>query len=92
MAWINTVTGRTAPSGLGLTLVHEHLSSGFPGWFMAKAVPAERLGKIPPHWEPTHLFKRILPRMKELGLTEAEIQTMLAENPARYFAGVEPPR
>jgi len=51
----------------------------------------ELLGKLMPNWEPTHLFKRILPRLRELGLAEADIQTMLVDNPARYFRGVEAP-
>jgi phosphotriesterase-related protein len=45
---------------------------------------------IPPHlaeiWQPTHLFKRILPRLREAGATEETIRTMLVENPRRYFA------
>src|SRR5262249_10170067 len=55
-------------------------------------VPGEALAQFLPNWEPTHLFKRILPRMRELGLSEVDIQTMMVENPARYFGGVEPPR
>ena len=44
------------------------------------------------NWEPTHLFKRILPRMRELGLTEPQIHTLLVDNPARFFRGQEPPQ
>jgi len=32
MATINTVTGTCAPQDLGFTLIHEHLTAGFPGW------------------------------------------------------------
>jgi phosphotriesterase-related protein len=32
MRTIRTVTGTCAPEGLGLTLVHEHLMVGWPGW------------------------------------------------------------
>lgn len=32
MAAINTATGTCAPKDLGFTLIHEHLSAGFPGW------------------------------------------------------------
>jgi phosphotriesterase-related protein len=32
MAAINTATGTCAPKELGFTLIHEHLSAGFPGW------------------------------------------------------------
>jgi predicted metal-dependent phosphotriesterase family hydrolase len=30
--------------------------------------------------------------MRELGLTQADIDTIFVDNPRRYFAGVEPPR
>ena len=32
MPSINTATGTCAPKDLGFTLIHEHLSAGFPGW------------------------------------------------------------
>jgi phosphotriesterase-related protein len=37
-------------------------------------------------WEPTHIFRRILPRLREAGVPERKIETMLVENPRRYFA------
>jgi phosphotriesterase-related protein len=55
-------------------------------------VPPELIAAHSPQWEPAHLFKRILPRLREGGVTEAQVRTMLVENPARYFEGVEPPR
>lgn len=45
-----------------------------------------------PNWEPTHLFKRILPQLKARGVTEAELRTIFVDNPKRYFQGVEAPR
>ncbi len=53
---------------------------------------AEALAAAMPNWEPTHLFKRIVPRLRERGVSEADLQTMFAENPARYFRGEEPAR
>jgi len=29
---INTVTGKCNARDLGFTLIHEHLTAGFPGW------------------------------------------------------------
>jgi phosphotriesterase-related protein len=55
-------------------------------------VTAERLGQLAPQWDPTHLFKNILPIMRAQGLTEAAERTLLVDNPARYFRGSEPPR
>lgn len=45
-----------------------------------------------PDWEPTHLFKRILPKMRERGVTDADIRKIFVENPKRYFGGNESPR
>jgi phosphotriesterase-related protein len=49
-----------------------------------------RAFEVPPgvlaDWEPTHLFRRIIPRLLEAGVREEEIEIMLAENPRRYFA------
>src|ERR1700754_2211578 len=39
MEWIHTVTGPIRPEQLGLTLVHEHLLIGYPGWFMDALAP-----------------------------------------------------
>lgn len=64
---------------------------GRPSFDGKRVLPPELLKKLMPNWEPTHLFKRILPRMRELGLAEADIQTMLVDNPARYFRGEQAP-
>jgi phosphotriesterase-related protein len=53
---------------------------------------AEAIAASMPNWESTHLFKRILPRLRERGVTEADLQTILVDNPRRYFRGEEPPR
>jgi phosphotriesterase-related protein len=53
---------------------------------------SEALAAAMPNWEVTHLFKRIVPRLRERGLTEADLQTIFVDNPRRYFLGVEPPR
>jgi phosphotriesterase-related protein len=40
---------------------------------------------VMPDWEPTHLFRRVIPRLREAGVPDAKIATMLVENPRRYF-------
>ncbi|MFQ5514714.1 MAG: phosphotriesterase [Myxococcota bacterium] len=42
MEWVQTVTGRCRPDQLGLTLVHEHLLVGYPGWQMDALAPPFR--------------------------------------------------
>jgi phosphotriesterase-related protein len=37
-------------------------------------------------WQPTHLFRKIIPRLRDAGVPQAKIETMLVENPRRYFA------
>jgi phosphotriesterase-related protein len=39
------------------------------------------------NWQPTHLFKNLLPKMREAGVSEEKIKTMLVDNPQRWFAG-----
>ncbi|MFQ5352484.1 MAG: phosphotriesterase [Candidatus Binatia bacterium] len=42
-------------------------------------------------WQPTHFFKRVIPRLEEKGVTTDQIAQMLDENPRRFFAGEELP-
>jgi phosphotriesterase-related protein len=37
------------------------------------------------NWKPTHIFKNILPKLREAGVPEQKINTMMVENPRRYF-------
>lgn len=37
------------------------------------------------NWKPTHIFKNILPKLREAGVPEQKINAMLVENPRRYF-------
>ena len=57
MEWIQTVTGRAKPEELGMTLVHEHLLIGFPGWYM---------DALAPKFERTEALARGVDRLQEL--------------------------
>jgi phosphotriesterase-related protein len=52
--------------------------------------PAQ-IAEYMPNWQPTHLFKNILPELSKRGVTQGDIQTMLVDNPKRYFAGEHSP-
>lgn len=39
-----------------------------------------------PNWKPTHVFKNIVPALREAGVTQAKIDAMLIDNPRRFFA------
>ena len=41
-----------------------------------------------PDWRPTTIFRTIVPQLREGGLDEADIDTLLVENPRRFFTGV----
>jgi phosphotriesterase-related protein len=62
MEWIQTVTGRCRPDELGMTLIHEHLLVGFPGWQMDAIAP--------PFKRPEALARGVdvLQELRELGV------------------------
>jgi len=39
------------------------------------------------NWSYTHIFKDIIPQLKQAGVTDAQIGQMLVENPKRIFGG-----
>jgi phosphotriesterase-related protein len=41
-----------------------------------------------PQWEPTHLFQRVIPKLRNAGVPEEAITAMTDENPRRWFQGV----
>jgi phosphotriesterase-related protein len=43
-----------------------------------------------PDWNPTHLFKRIIPMLRDAGVSAGDIATITDENPARWFQGTRP--
>jgi len=51
-------------------------------WF-----PEEMVAMLAPKWTFTHLFEEVLPTLRELGVTDEQIATMLDVNPARWLAG-----
>jgi phosphotriesterase-related protein len=63
---------------------------GRPSFDGKHLLTAERIARYLPLWDSTHLFKRILPKLRALGVSEADIETMLVANPARYFRGALP--
>ncbi len=38
-------------------------------------------------WNPTHFHRRIVPKLLEAGATKPQIDTLLVDNPRRFFAG-----
>ena len=38
-------------------------------------------------WNPSHFSLRIVPKLKDLGVTDEQIDALLIDNPRRFFAG-----
>jgi phosphotriesterase-related protein len=67
--------------GYAERLVLSHDASCHTDWF-----PHEVIDKGG-HWSFTHISNDVLPALRERGVTDAQITTMLVDNPARYFSG-----
>jgi phosphotriesterase-related protein len=65
---------------------------GRPSFDGKEVILPAQLEQLQPDWQPTHLFKNILPKLRAQGLTREQERTLFVDNPARYFAGEEPPR
>jgi phosphotriesterase-related protein len=64
------------------------LSHDFVGAFLGRSprrTPENEQALAP--WSYTHLFKTVLPKLRTIGVSEAQIQTMLVDNPRRFFEG-----
>jgi phosphotriesterase-related protein len=51
-------------------------------WF-----PPELVGQMAPNWHFTFLFETVLDELRAGGVTDAQIDQMLVDNPARWLAG-----
>jgi phosphotriesterase-related protein len=39
------------------------------------------------NWHPTHLFRNIIPALKQGGVSDEQIKTIVEDNPRRLFEG-----
>jgi phosphotriesterase-related protein len=49
------------------------------------------VAQIVPNWTLTHLFERIFPALRAMGISETDLDHIVTENPRRYFAGTHAP-
>jgi phosphotriesterase-related protein len=68
--------------GYAGSMVLSHDASCYIDWFPPEVIP-----RFAPAWNFEHLFDDVLPALRERGVTDAQITTMLVDNPRRYFAG-----
>ncbi|MGI8332288.1 phosphotriesterase family protein [Actinomadura scrupuli] len=67
-------------------MVLSHDASCFIDWF---APDPQRLREVlTPNWHYEHISDDVLPALRELGVTEAQLDQMLVQNPRRYFSHV----
>jgi len=50
----------------------------------------EQIARFAPSWHYGHLFNDVLPALRERGVSETQLETMLVGNPRRYFSGPSP--
>jgi phosphotriesterase-related protein len=68
--------------GYAGSMVLSHDAACHIDWFPMSAIP-----QFAPAWHFEHLFDDVLPALRELGVTGKQIETMLVDNPRRYFSG-----
>ena len=47
----------------------------------------EHVEKIAPNWTMTHLFERIFPELRRMGVAQTDLDAILLDNPRRFFGG-----
>ncbi len=76
---VDTVV-RLCERGHASRLVLSHDYSSFIDWF-----PEEDLARRLPNWHYLHIHRDVIPALKRRGITDAQIQTMLVDNPKTIF-------
>lgn len=77
---VDTVAAMCA-RGYAESMVLSHDAACYIDWFPPGTVP-----QFAPNWHFQHLFDDVLPALRERGVTDAQIETMLVSNPRRYFS------
>jgi phosphotriesterase-related protein len=66
-------------------MVLSHDASCYIDWF-AGPDPDELKAAMTPNWHYNHISDDVLPMLRERGVSDSQITTMLVENPKRYFS------
>ena len=64
------------------------LSSDYVNCWVGRVTGGLDLIKACPNWSQSHVMKNILPRLREGGVADQAIQTMMVDNPRSYFGGI----
>jgi phosphotriesterase-related protein len=68
--------------GYATKMVLSQDAACYNDWFNEKELAARA-----PRWSYFHILDDVVPALKERGVTDAQIHTMLVENPRRFFEG-----
>ena len=71
--------------GYAEKIVLAHDASCFIDWFDNDMIKA-----VAPNWHYEHISNDVIPALREAGVTEDQITTMMETNPRRYFEDVSP--
>jgi phosphotriesterase-related protein len=76
---------RLVRAGRGRQIVVSHDSV----WcWRGEPIPSrDVLAQMEKIWNPTHFLTRIVPKLREEGVSDAQIEALLVDNPRRFFAG-----
>jgi phosphotriesterase-related protein len=72
-------------AGYADRMVLAHDASCYIDWFAHGNV-----AEVAPNWHYEHISNDVLPALRERGVTEAQLTTMLVDNPRRYFERSDP--
>jgi phosphotriesterase-related protein len=76
---VNTVA-KMCKVGHAGKMVLSHDAACFNDW-----LPEETLPVMVPNWHYTHIHDDVIPALKERGVTDEQIKTMLVDNPRKIF-------
>lgn len=69
-------------------IVLSHDTACYMDYFSGRAAQ-EALAQTAPNWHYLHITEDVLPALRERGVTDEQITTMMVANPQRYFTGKE---
>ena len=78
-----TTIAALAARGYADRMVLAHDANCFIDWFGGAH---DEVRALLPDWHYEHISDAVLPALREAGVTQQQLDTMLIENPARYFA------
>ena len=79
---VDTVV-KLCQAGYAERMVLSHDASCYIDWF-----PIQVLAVGAPNWHYRHISEDVLPALRERGVSDEQIRTMLVGNPRRYFENV----